>query len=118
MTQEIREFNTITEAKEILEGETYGYLWHEEDALPPECIEYKNIKGQREYLLYLNKEDKHDAVNLYCDALERLYRLKHINQLRRVVTMFNSFLIQIESDIRIYLDSKKLVKEQIGQCGL
>ncbi len=117
--QEVWEFNDIADAVDTINSNTYGYLWHEEDCMPAECIETNNFIGLRQYLLFINKEDKHNAVNLYCDALERLARAKHIKQLRKVVPMFNSFLIQIGSDSRIYLESRRIcLKEQPGPCGL
>ena len=118
--QEVWEFNDIECAIDIIDSNTYGYLWNEEDSLPAECIETNNYIGLRQYLLFINKEDRHNAVNLYCDALERLNRVKHINQLRKVILMFNRFLIQVDSDIRIYLNSCKYEPnlKPIGPCGL
>ena len=117
--QQVWEFNDIADAIDTINSNTYGYLWHEEDCMPAECIDTNNYLGLRQYLLFLNKEEKHKAVNLYCDALERLNRVKHINQLRRVVPMFNNFLILMSSDTRIYLNSRRIIiKEQPGPCGL
>ena len=116
--QQVWEFNDIDDAVDTINSNTYGYLWHEEDCMPAECIETNNYIGLRQYLLFLNKEEKHKAVNIYCDTLERLNRVKHINQLRRVVPMFNSFLAQIGSDTRIYLNSRKIYPvEPFGPCG-
>ena len=43
-TQRVEEINTIDEAKDILQTETYGYFWHEDDELPGECIDTNNYQ--------------------------------------------------------------------------
>ena len=58
-TQRVEEINTIEEAMDILQTETYGYFWYEDDELPGECIDTNNLRGLREYLLWLNKEENH-----------------------------------------------------------
>lgn len=119
MTQEIREFDTVAEAIEIIHENTYGYLWHEDDELPDDCIEYKNFRGLKEYLLFLNP-NKEALVNMYCDSLNKIYRFKHIKQLRGPIETLNSFLIGIGSKTRIYLNSCKYEPnlKPIGPCGL
>ncbi len=119
MTQEIREFDTVAEAIEIIHENTYGYLWNSEDELPEECIETKNFRGLKEYLLFLNP-NKEDLVNTYCDSLRKLYRIKHIKQLRGPIETLNSFLSGIGSKTRIYLNSCKYEPnlKPIGPCGL
>ena len=79
-TQRVEEINKIVEAKEILQTETYGYFWHEDDELPGECIDTNNLRGLREYLLWLNKEKNHQYINIYCDALSKLSRVKYLRQ--------------------------------------
>lgn len=112
MTQEVREFETVAEAIEIIHENTYGYLWHEDDELPEDCIKSKNFRGLKEYLSFLNP-NKEALVNMYCDSLNKIYKFKHIKQLRGPIETFNSFLIQIESDTRIYLNSRRIcLKEQ------
>ncbi len=114
-TQRVEEINTIEEAKDILQTETYGYFWHEDDELPGECIDTNNLRGLREYLLWLNKEENHQYINIYCDALSKLSRVKHLRQLRPIVESFNGMLIGIDANVKIYLNSRKY--DGCGWCG-
>jgi len=100
-TQRVEEINTIEEARDILQTETYGFFWHEDDELPGECIDTNNFRGLREYLLWLNKE--------------KLSRVKHLRQLRPIVESFNRMLIGINANSRIYLNSRKY--DGCGWCG-
>ena len=99
--QKVWEFSNISEAIDIVSSYTFGYFWHEDDCLPVECIDTRNFIGLRQYLLFLNKEEYHDNVNLYCDVIERLYRVKHTNQLKKALNSLNDFLIQVGSDTRL-----------------
>lgn len=114
-TQRVEEINTIDEAKELIQAETYGYFWHEDDELPGECIDTNNYRGLREYLLWLNKEANHQYINIYCDALSKLSRVKHLRQLRPIVESFNRMLIEIDANVKIYLNSRK--HDGCGWCG-
>ena len=113
--QRVEEVNTIAEAVEIIQGETYGYFWHEDDELPGECIDTNNFRGLREYLLWLNKEENHQYINIYCDSLSKLSRVKHLKQLRPIVESLNNMLIGINAGVEIYLNSRKY--DGCGWCG-
>ncbi len=114
-TQRVEEINTIKEAKELIHAETYGYFCHEDDELPGECIDTNNLRGLREYLLWLNKVENHQYINIYCDALSKLSRIKHLRRLRPIVDSLNRMLIGIDTNVRIYLNSRKY--DGCGWCG-
>ncbi|MCR5113133.1 MAG: hypothetical protein K6A63_04280 [Acholeplasmatales bacterium] len=113
-TQRVEEINIIKEAKELIQAETYGYFWNEEDALPGECIDTNNYRGIKEYLLWLNKNN-HQYIEIYCDVLSKLSRIKHLRQLRHIVDSLNRMLIGIDTNVRIYLNSRKY--DGCGWCG-
>jgi hypothetical protein len=113
-TQRVEEINTIEEAKDILQTETYGYFWHEDDELPSECIDTNNYRGLKEYLLFLNK-DNQQYIEMYVDALSKLSRVKHLRQLKPIIEGFNKMLDGLNTGVSIYLNSHKY--DGCGWCG-
>ena len=98
--------NTQDAIEEILPY-TWGLFNHEDDELPNDCLESKNFRGLEEYLLWLNKEKLHPIIQLYVEAYRRLYRgVKRLTKLRKVLNVFNQVLEWVESDTRIYLNSR------------
>ncbi len=116
--QRIEEVNTIEEAKDLIHSVTYGYFWHVDDELPCECIDTNNFRGLKEYLLFLNN-DNHQYIEIYCDALSKLSRVKHLRQLRPIVEKLNRMLIGINAGVEIYFDSRKWDKvEPFAPCEI
>ena len=113
-TQRVEEVSTIEEAKDILQTETYGYFWHEDDELPCECINTNNYRGLKDYLLFLNKNN-HQYIEIYVDSLSKLSRVKHLRQLRPIVECLNRMLIGINAGVEIYLNSRKY--DGCSWCG-